>query len=132
MNLDFFIGDVVSYVTRKAKFEIKNGQKVATGFTVEEGKGKVLAIACDHQARLVVQIKTTDNVFNVDFAAVNPTPEFVEKYKLLIDNIAGFTEEGRRKANEVATEYNGKIDQLTDEVLGKPMELDYAEEETIH
>lgn len=122
----FMIGDQVRYVHKRAKTEIKDNAKVVTGHQIVEGEGIVRAICVDHTKRLVVQIADETDVFNVDYNAINPTPEFVEKFTVLCENIAGYTAEAKKKQSEIVQEYNAKIDEICDELLGEKVEIEYV------
>lgn len=118
MDQSFTLGSAVEYIR----------QDKANLGEVLTGQGYVRQIALDHQGRRVVGIFDSSQpeagrVFNVDVLAVNPTPEFKAKFQELVKGIAALQDEGNKAIAALASDYNAKIETLTDTVLGEGLDL---------
>ncbi len=98
---------------------------------ISQGVGTIVALSLDVHKRQVVTILTTkatgepDKV-NVDINALNPSEEFVAKFKSTLEAVAAFQSEGNGKAQEIVAEYNQRIQEAYSAVLGAPIEIDQA------
>lgn len=105
--------EYVRYVHNRAEFET--------------GKGKVIGIGLDHAKRPVLlvqgiaQDETGSPKFNVDMACVNPSLEFIEKYKLTLEFIQNLSKEGNEKSAKIVEEYNARVDDAFNSILGNPI-----------
>jgi hypothetical protein len=109
----FELGSSVSYIRKGA-----DGEAV-------EGFGLVMAVCLDHSKRRVVQIKEGENVFNVDYFAVNPTEPFKDDFRGLCKFIKEETENGNKLIQSTVAEFNKKIENAYNALLGLPLDLEY-------
>lgn len=92
-----------------------------------DGEAVVMAICLDAEKRKVVQLKAGEDVFNVDYYAVNPSEAFKDDYKALILQIKGLTDTANKAVAGIVAEANKEISDAANAVLGHPMDLSYPE-----
>lgn len=123
----FTLGDKVKFFSNRPQFVITaDGKKICTGREMQEGDAIVLAICLDSDRRKIVQLRHADNekdIFNVDYLSINPTDEFKEKYKLMCEAVKELSIAGNEKSKAIVAEHNKQIDEISNEVLGAPIEL---------
>lgn len=105
------IGTFVKYIRADAEGKI------------HQGEGQVRAIFLNPDRRQMVQVADGSNVWNVDLAVLNPTPETVKAYEELIVEVRVLTDEGNELVKKTVEEYNAKVEAAYLRVLGSPVDL---------
>lgn len=104
-------------------------QGVGTG--IIEGEGIVMGIVLDISKRVMVSVET-DEVHesgqktrrNVHVSSLFPSDEYKAAFKASLDAVEALSQEGNGKAGEIVAEYNRRVDEAQQPVLGVPVEFD--------
>ena len=107
------LGTQVSYIRQTPQGEIQ------TGFAT------VMAVAIDATKRIVCHLKdpNQEHAFNTDIHCVNPSEEFISKFKELTQEVKTAQDAYNAKAQEIIDEGNKHIASLYTGLLGEPIEI---------
>lgn len=99
--------------------------------SVEVGSGRVLGLGMDINKRLNAFIEPeypegTDkpSKFNVPLASLEPSDEYIERFKKAVEEIDALAVEGNGKAQAIVSEWNDKVSAVYETILGAPVEFE--------
>lgn len=105
------IGDTVNYIR-----EHKDG--------VSEGTATLTGIGLNPDKRVIVLLREGDKAFNTFEACVNPSPEFCEKFRVMVAEVEILAKEGNALLKSIAAGYDEKLAAKRDALLGEPLKID--------
>ena len=95
----------------------------------KEGGGRVKSLHLNADGRFMCHIQDDEldkegkiQIFTIAVGCVDPSEEFKDKFRALVDEIDVLAAEATAKNQELMDDYNGRINKLKDELLGKPLE----------
>lgn len=110
------LGNFVHYVRQLPSGEFSQGW----GFI------KALSINPDNRPVVLIYDKEQpeqSNTFNVDLCAVDASPEFIEKYKAMSDEVKQLADKVNADLARQVQEADAKIQEMKNKILGEPVEF---------
>lgn len=112
------IGDTVSYVRHMVVDDEGNTDVV-------EGEGQLHGVFINEAGRLMARIhKSKEDIFNVNWACVNPSAERVSAFKALVARIEQIKDDGNAQLKSITEEANKKIEETETTLLGRVFTVD--------
>ena len=102
------IGDVVSYIRHN-----QDG--------LDAGLATLRGIGTAPDGRMIALLKDGEKSFNAYVAALEPTDEFKEKFKALVEQTTAISDQGKAEQMALVERINSALAVLDDELLGKPI-----------
>lgn len=95
------------------------------GAEVSEGHGVVQALFLDPSKRVGVRMADAKgNQFNVELAALNPTPEFVEQFRAGMQNVLDTSKTYNDRSQVEVEEGNRLVEDIYTSFIGAPVDVE--------
>lgn len=94
---------------------------------IQQKSGNIVSMHLDEKRRQMCHVAIDgqrEQVVNVDAANINPSDIQIQVYEEYLEKVKSVTERGNQDVGELVEQYNKQVEELHDEVLGKPVELE--------